>query len=76
MVLNMTFKVKCQIEIFHPRFSNSIFDSNLINMQHWCDVFIGKYNRDWRIECDGSKNVVYFQFVDKNKGNLFALKWV
>lgn len=75
----MAFKSKCQVALFHPRFSDAIFDARLLEMQRWCDKFVGRYNQDWYIGYDGydgSMNVIYFYFIDKSKGNLFALKWL
>ena len=72
----MAFKSKCQVALFHPRFSNAIFDTRLLDMQHWCDEFVGRYNQDWYIGYDGLMNTIYFHFIDKAKGNLFALKWL
>ena len=72
----MAFKSKCQVALFYPRFLNAIFDTRLLDMQHWCDEFVGRYNQDWCIEYNGSENVVYFHFINKSKGNLFALKWL
>ena len=71
----MAFKSKCQVALFHPRFSDAIFDTKLLDMQHWCDEFVGKYNQDWCIEYNSLKNTIYFHFVNEVKGNLFALKW-
>ena len=72
----MAFKSRCQVALFHPRFAEQFFDKKLIEMQHWCDEFVGRYNQDWCIEYNGSKNAVYFHFINKSKGDLFALRWL